>query len=92
MIPRLAFQILVGALVLLIVAFAVLMGGYALAQATGDATAAAVLWWVAIGCLLLTAVDLILLVGALGVAMITPPPPRPSAEHDRRRPPPPADG
>ncbi len=65
-IPRPLLVTLVFALPLLVVAFAVVMGGYALAQATGDAGGAGVLWWVAMGCLLLTCVDLILLIGVLG--------------------------
>jgi hypothetical protein len=63
---------LVFALPLLVVAFAVVMGGYALAQATGDATAARALFWVAMACLMLTCVDLILLVGALGARALGP--------------------
>ena len=49
------------------VAFAVLMGGSVLAGATGDADAAVVLRWVAVGVLMLTVADLILVVGVLGI-------------------------
>jgi hypothetical protein len=51
---------------LLVVAFAVVMGGYALALATGDAPLAPGLWWVAMSCLMLICIDVILLVGVLG--------------------------
>ncbi len=54
----------------LLVAFAVLVGGYALAAATSDANGAAVLWWMAMGCLMLIAADVLLLVGVLGVSAL----------------------
>jgi hypothetical protein len=73
MIPRSVLFTLVFALPLLVVTFAVVMGGHALAQATGDATGAQVLWWVAMGCLMLTCVDLVLLIGVLGARSLGPP-------------------
>ena len=60
-------MILVLALPLLVAAFSVLMGGAALAAATEDAAGAQALRWVAIGVLMLTVVDLVLLVGVLGL-------------------------
>lgn len=59
--------VLVAALPVLIVAFAVLMGGESLARATADAVSARVLFWVAMGALMLLVVDVVLLVGALGI-------------------------
>jgi hypothetical protein len=65
--PRSVFAILVFALPVLVVAFGILMGGSALARATEDLPAANVLQWVALSLLMLTLVDLVLLVGALGL-------------------------
>jgi hypothetical protein len=59
--------VLVLALPLLVVAFSVLMGGSALAAATEDASGARALRWVAIAVLMLTVVDVVLLVGVLGL-------------------------
>ena len=67
MIPRPILTVLVLLLPVLIVAFAALMGGSALAQAMQDEPGAKVLRWIGVGTLLLTVVDLILLVGALGL-------------------------
>ena len=67
MLPRSVFTILVFALPILVVSFAVLMGGSALARATDDLPAASALQWIALGLLMLTVVDLVLLVGALGL-------------------------
>jgi hypothetical protein len=72
-IPRSFLKALVFALPVLVVSFAVVMGGYALAHGTNDSAGAAVLWWVAMGCLMLICVDLVLLVGALGATAIGPP-------------------
>jgi hypothetical protein len=72
-VPRPLLITLVFALPLLVVSFAVVMGGYALAHATGDNAAAGVLWWVAMGCLILVCIDLILLVGILGAKALAPP-------------------
>lgn len=43
------------------------MGGYALAQALQDPVASIALRWIAGSCLILLVIDLILLVGSLGV-------------------------
>jgi hypothetical protein len=59
--------LLVGGLPVLVVAFAVLMAGEALARATQDAAGARVLLWIAMGVLMLLATDVLLLVGALGI-------------------------
>jgi len=61
---------LVFVLPVLVVAFSVLMGAYGLAQATEDSAGALVLWWVAMSCLILAAIDLVLLVVVLGVAVM----------------------
>lgn len=66
-IPRRILAILVYAWPLLVVAFAVVSGGAVLAQATGDGVGALVLRWVAMGILVLGLVDLMLLVGVLGL-------------------------
>jgi len=66
-IPRRILTILVFALPVLVVAFGVLMGGFVLAQAVEDAPGAKVLRWIAIGILMLTIADVVLLVGVLGV-------------------------
>ncbi len=67
MVPRRILVLLVYGLPILIVAFAVLMGGGMLAQALGDTVGARVLQWVAVACLMLIVTDLVLLVGALGI-------------------------
>lgn len=67
MIPRPVLTALVFALPLLVVAFSVLMGGAALASATEDIPGAQALRWVAIGVLMLSLVDIVLLVGVLGL-------------------------
>ena len=61
---------LVFSLFVLLVAFAVLVGGYALTAATEDSPGAAVLWRIAMGCLMLIATDVLLLVGVLGVSAL----------------------
>jgi hypothetical protein len=66
-VPRRLLFSLVLALPVLVVAFAVLMGGEALARATGDAVGAAVLFYVAMAALMLLAGDVLFLVAALGV-------------------------
>ena len=73
MVPRQILAFLVYALPLLVVAFAVLMGGFSLASATNDQPGANVLWWIAMSCLMLTAADVVLLVGALGVNSLSRP-------------------
>ncbi len=60
----------------LLVAFTILVGGYSLAAATSDASGAIVLWWMAMGCLMLIVTDVLLLVGVLGIsALVTSEPP-----------------
>jgi hypothetical protein len=66
-IPRLVFFILVAGLSIFVVAFAVLMAFYALVTGLGDLVAARALLWTAMACLVVAAVDLVLLVGALGL-------------------------
>ena len=66
-IPRRILTILVFALPVLVVAFGVLMGGSALAQAVQDTPVAKVLRWIALSILMLTVVDVVLLVGVLGI-------------------------
>ncbi|MHB8968973.1 MAG: hypothetical protein ACYC3X_02730 [Pirellulaceae bacterium] len=67
---RRALLTLVFAQFILLVAFAVLVGGYALAAATSDTSGASVLWWTAMSCLMLIAVDVLLLVGVLGISAL----------------------
>jgi hypothetical protein len=62
--------VLVFSLFLLLAAFAVLVGGYALANATSDSPGATVLWWMAMGCLMLVITDVLLLVAVLGVSAL----------------------
>ena len=62
--------VLVFSLFVLLVAFAVLVGGFALANATSDSPGATVLWWLAMGCLMLVITDVLLLVGVLGVSAL----------------------
>ena len=71
MLPRSLLQVLVFGWALLIVAFAVVMGAYALAQGMGDALGAAILRGVAIGLVLLLAIDGVLLTAALGLESLT---------------------
>jgi hypothetical protein len=66
-IPRVVFFVLVAGLSIFVVAFAVLMAFYALVTGLGDLVAARALLWTAMACLILAAVDLLLLVGALGL-------------------------
>ena len=67
---RRVLLILVIAQFVLLVAFAVLVGGYALAAATSDTVGAIVLWWTAMGCFMLIVADVLLLVGVLGVSAL----------------------
>lgn len=67
MIPRPILSLLVFGLVLLLVAFSVLMAFYALISAMGDSAGATALLWAAIICLVMLVVDMILLLGALGL-------------------------
>ncbi len=77
---RRALLILVFAQFILIVMFAVLVGGYALTAAAHDTTGALVLWWTAMGCLLLIVTDMVLLVGTLGIAALLNSESRPPAD------------
>lgn len=65
--PRRLLSLLVFGLPVLVVAFGVVMGGQALAAALQDASAARLLLGVAVGCLLLICIDIVLLVGWLGM-------------------------
>ena len=67
---RSALLLLVYALPLLVVLFAVTMACRALSQATGDAAGAGFLWRLAIICLVLLVTNVFLLVGALGIQAI----------------------
>ena len=73
MVSRRLLQVLIYALLFLIVAFGVLMGGYALTLGMGDDAGSNVLWYVAMGSLVLLGIDLILLVLALALERLTPP-------------------
>jgi hypothetical protein len=66
-IPRRVFAVLVGGLMILIVAVAMLMAFHTLVSALGDEPAARALLWTAVGCLILALTNLVLLVAALGV-------------------------
>ena len=63
-------QRITGVMVCVLVAFVVLVAGYALAAATSDPLGATVLWWLAMACLILIATDVLLLVGVLGVSAL----------------------
>lgn len=67
MIPKRVLLVLVYALPILMVAFGVLMGGYALAQAMQDLAGARVLLWIAVAALMLLTVDALLLLLVLGI-------------------------
>ncbi len=62
--------VLILAQFILLVVLAVLIGGYALTSAAHDAAGATALWWLAMGCLMLLVTNVVLLVGALGVAAL----------------------
>jgi hypothetical protein len=59
--------VLVFALPVLVVAFAVILGAAQLAAAMEDAAGGRALLWVAIGALILLVIDVLLLVGVLGL-------------------------
>ena len=67
MVSRRFLAILVYALPILVVAFGILMGSQALAEAMRDDAAAMALRWTGIFCLMALILDLLLLVGTLGV-------------------------
>ena len=68
---RKAVRWLVFTLPVLLVAFAILMAGMAICDATEDQAGAAILYRVAMGALCLLAINLILLVGGLGALAIS---------------------
>ena len=67
MVSHRVLAVLVLTLAILVVVFAVLMAFYALVSALGDESAARVLLWIAVTCLMLFVTDLIFLVGCLGI-------------------------
>ena len=67
MIPRWMLTTLVFGLPILVVTFGVVVGASALAQGLGDAAGARGLFWVAMVALVVLVVDVLLLVGALGI-------------------------
>ena len=73
MISRRAITILVAGFAILGVAFSLLMAASLLVATLGDAPGAIVLRWVAFGCGMLVALDLVLLVVALGLNAIDTP-------------------
>ncbi len=70
MVSKRTLTVLVLALPVLVVAFAVVMGGWGLAQGMGDPAGATALRWVAVACLLLLVMDGVLLLMALGLNAI----------------------
>ncbi len=82
MVPKKLLQVLVFALPLSLVGFAVLMGGSALARALGDPGGARALGWIAAAVLMLGLTDMILLITALGLQALAGPPPDPSGDPD----------
>ena len=66
-VPRPILRILVFALPLLVCTFAVVLGVSALTQAMQDEVGARVLRWVAVLVLVLTVIDMLLLLGVLGL-------------------------
>ena len=71
MIPKKLLAVLAYALPVLVVAFGVVMGGYALSQAAEDKGGACGLWWTAMALLMVLAADVILLVGVLGLGAVS---------------------
>jgi len=67
MIPRRLLATLVFGLPVLVVGFAVIAGAGLLAQGLGDAEGARALYWIAMGALIAMVVDVLLLVGVLGL-------------------------
>ncbi|MFN0020158.1 MAG: hypothetical protein ACKVP0_18005 [Pirellulaceae bacterium] len=70
MVPRRILTVLVLGLPVLLVAFAVVMGGWGLAQGMGDPAGATALRWIGVACLMLLVIDVVLLVMALGLNAI----------------------
>ncbi len=88
MVPRRFIASLIIALCVLLVGFAVVGAGSALARGLGDWLGAAVLTWIAAACLLIALVVLVLLVVALGLNQLygpCPPRRRPHRPPHRRR-------
>lgn len=79
MIPRPVLTILVFALPLLIVTFAVVLGVSALTQAMQDEAGARVLRWISVGVLVLAVIDTLLLLCALGMQALK------HGDHERTR-------
>lgn len=75
MIPRPLLLVLVYALPILVVALAVLLGAAFVAQSLGDAAGSKALLGVAIGALILLVIDVLLLVGVLGLQALDSEPP-----------------
>lgn len=71
MIPRPVLAILVFALPLLIVTFAVVLGVSALTQAMQDEAGARALRWISVGVLSLAVIDMLLLLCALGMQALS---------------------
>jgi len=71
-VPHRVLVILVYALPVLVVSLAVLMGGHALLNAANESPAigSTVFLWVGISCLIFLIIDIVLLVGALGINAI----------------------
>lgn len=67
MFPRQLLRTLVFGLAVLVVAFAVVMGGYALTSQLADKVAAHVFLGIGIGLLVLIVIDILLLLIALGI-------------------------
>ena len=84
MIARWILPILLALFTVLIVSFAVLMAGYGIAEAVGDAAGAGALRWIAITCLVILAVTSTLLLGTLGLLEVNRSfsDPNPPAERD----------
>ncbi len=67
MIPRSVLKTLVLALPLLVCTFAVVLGVSALTQAMQDEGGARALRWISVGVLVLAVIDMLLLLGVLGL-------------------------
>jgi hypothetical protein len=67
MIPRWLLTTLVFALPILVLTFGVLAGASSLARGLGDAAGARGLFWIGMMALILIVVDVLLLVGVLGI-------------------------
>ena len=67
MIPRSVLKTLVLALPLLVCTFAVVLGVSALTQAMQDEVGARALRWISVGVLVLAVIDMLLLLGVLGL-------------------------